>query len=61
MSNDDSDAYPVSVPPRTGQACTLLSCLGQGVGATGGLPPTHTLSPQVFTEDFEVRDRKSVV
>lgn len=28
---------------------------GQGVGATGGPPPSRTLSLQAFTQDFEVR------
>lgn len=47
MSNDDSDAYPVSAAlPPPGP--------GQGMGATGGPPPSRTLAPQVFTEDFEV-------
>lgn len=47
MSNDDSDAYPVSAAlPPLGP--------GQGMGATGGPPPSRTLAPQVFTEDFEV-------
>lgn len=47
MSNDDSDAYPVSSAlPPPGQ--------GWGAGATGGPPPSHTRAAQVFTEDFEV-------
>lgn len=44
MSNDDSDAYPVSAPAvpwdRTGYQEP---------------PPNHTLFPQAFSEDFEVR------
>lgn len=48
MSNDDSDAYPVSAG-----CCAQAGSGDQAWGAAPSQPPTGR-SLQVFTEDFEV-------
>lgn len=50
MSNDDSDAYPVSLPSATRWDHAAVP---QGLGSRVP-PPAIPLPLQVFTEDFEV-------